>query len=536
MVPLFACSGTVNSSASDASNDGEGGGGGAGGDKGGAEAIKCEEQNISPRIWRLTPEQYRHTAALAFGINELETGSFPADPRDAKTGFPNGSQSLFLGGTLTNSVFTQTESFSGKAVKALSQQRPCMLASTVDETCVKGFVRDVGLRAFRRPLTDEEQTRFVALHQKQFSTLKAEGAAEALAQAFLLSPHMLYRFELGDGADKTTLSNYEMASALAYGLTDRPPSAQLLAAAAEGRLSDPKQRSEFAKGLAESTEAKEKFAQFLYWQMGLYKLDDKRAELGDGLVNSAVAEVKAFAKHVLDGESPTLETLYRAPTSFVDANLAPVYGLNEKPGSLTRVDLNPKERSGLFTQPGWLMASNGPIHRGKMIREMFLCQDIPLPPANAGNLIMQLPNTPKEWTQREKWNTFVEERAGCAACHVQFEPLGFPFERYDDKGKYRNENEHGRLIATDGKIEGAEDWSGEFDGVGDLVGKLLASPSGRNCFVQRYMTYVMGTPINNASSSCLTRDVGQKFADDGLNLQRLMVAGVTDNGFVTRAR
>lgn len=171
-----------------------------------------------------------------------------------------------------------------------------------------------------------------------------------------------------------------------------------------------------------------------------------------------------------------------------------------------------------------------------MIREMFLCQDIPLPPPNDGDLTMQLPETPKEWTQREKWDVFVEERAGCAACHRQFEPLGFPFERYDDKGKYRTKNEHGRVIATDGEIRGVDDWSGKFDGVTDLVNQILASTSGRNCFVQRYMTYVMGTAIENAAGSCMTRNVGRKFADDGLNLQGLMVAGVTDEAFITRSR
>ncbi|MDX2024135.1 MAG: DUF1588 domain-containing protein [Deltaproteobacteria bacterium] len=530
LVSLVACAGSVSGGPA----DGEGGAGGGGGD-GPPEERACEEQKIAPRIWRLTPEQYKRTVNAAFGLNEFDAKSFPADPRDAKTGFANGAQSAFLGGPLTNAVFNQTELFAAKAVKALSQRTPCMLASSVSESCVKDFVGSVGKRAFRRPLSAEEQQRFVDLHKAKVGTLKAQGAAELLVQALLMSPHMLYRFELGNGEAKTKLDNYEIASALSYGLTDRPPSDELLAAAEEGRLSDPKERESFAKGLVKTDEARTKFAQFLYWQMGLYKLEDKRNDLGDGLVNSAIAEVDAFAKDVLQSSEPTLTTLYKAPVSFVDSNLAPAYGVGGGT-ELKRTQLKEGERFGVFTQPGWLMATHGPIHRGKVIREMFLCQGIPLPPPNAGDLIMQLPQTPKEWTQREKWDVFVQERGGCAACHRQFEPLGFPFERYDDKGKFRSENEYGRAIATDGEIEGANDWSGKFDGLGDLVDQILASPSGRNCFVQRYMTYVMGTTIEDAESSCMTRDVGRKFANDGLNIEGLMVAGVTDEGFVSRAR
>lgn len=339
LLPAMACAGSIRSSSTDDPSEGSGGaggdagGGGSGGGGGGGsnEEPQCEQQHIPPRIWRLSPEQYKNTVAAAFGLDELDTRTFPADPRDSKTGFSNGAQSSFLGGTLTNAVFNQTEAFATKAVKTLAQRTPCMLTSPVTDGCVKNFVSDVGRRAFRRPLSEEEQQRFVDLHKSKVGTLKAEGAAEVLLQAFLMSPHMLYRFELGNGENATKLDGYEIASALSYGLTDRPPSDELMNAAEQGRLSDPKQRAEYAKALAKSTEAKAKFAAFLYSQMGLYRLEEKRNDLGDGLVDSAIAEVNAFAKDILDGSDPTLTALYKSPMSFIDSNLAPLYGVNGAP-------------------------------------------------------------------------------------------------------------------------------------------------------------------------------------------------------------
>src|SRR5262249_59846644 len=89
----------------------------------------------------------------------------------------------------------------------------------------------------------------------------------------------------------------------------------------------------------------------------------------------------------------TVPDLLTAKYTFVNANLAKVYGLSAPTAGQTwqRVDFTAgSTRAGLLTQ-GSLMAagshSDKPSNtrRGPMVREHLLCQDIPSPPPGVAN-------------------------------------------------------------------------------------------------------------------------------------------------------
>jgi len=96
-------------------------------------------------------------------------------------------------------------------------------------------------------------------------------------------------------------------------------------------------------------------------------------------------------------------------------------------------------RKGLLTHPAWLIAhaqnlETDPIHRGKWIREKLLAGTIPDVPITVDAVIP--PDHGRTMRQR------MEERTGaesCWRCHQKMDPLGFPFEGYDDFGRYRIE-------------------------------------------------------------------------------------------------
>jgi hypothetical protein len=523
---LLACTGAID----DGSDGGDGGEStpGTGGGAGPAEA--CAQDVIEPRLWRLTPEQYRNTFADAFGVTDFKVAELPLPVADARTGFHNDAAGNFLSGPLTNTMFSEAERVAAKVGGGLAKSHTCLQSTTVADDCLRAFINDTGRRAFRRPLDESEVGQYQQFFRDAVTDHGARGAAEMVVQALVLSPRFHHRSELGTDGQ---LAGWEIASALSYGIADSPPSAELLALADEGGLADPAERERIALELAATPRAREKMAHFVYWQLKLPRLDNARQTLGSALVDSMLAESNSFVVAVMESDTPTLERLYTASFSFIDDRLGPIYGVSGKPGALQRTELPPGERFGLFTQAGFLASLHGPVHRGRMLRESVLCQDIPAPPQDGGDLINQLPVTPTEWTQAEKWPVFVQERAGCAGCHSMFEPMGFAFEVYDESGKFRTQNEYGRTIDPASEVA-AEGWSGQFSDARDFIDQVVASDVGQTCFAQRYLTFALGRPAPAPKASCTTRNVARRFSESGTDLRELMAATAGDDGFVTR--
>ena len=106
----------------------------------------------------------------------------------------------------------------------------------------RAFVERFGLRAFRRPLTEVEVTRYTELFAQgptHHGDLDAFTAGVRLSlEAFLQSPHFLYR---GEGTTDEVggvykLGHHEMASRLSYLLWSTMPDDTLFAAAAADEL------------------------------------------------------------------------------------------------------------------------------------------------------------------------------------------------------------------------------------------------------------------------------------------------------------
>src|SRR5450755_1714830 len=116
-------------------------------------------------------------------------------------------------GTATDYVFSDAT----RAAAVL----PCVPTGTTDTACATKAIEAFGRRAFRRPLTDAETTRFVTLAM----TIAAKAGSSVLAGmrhavwAMLQSPSFLYRVELGAAsaadAGRLKYSDFENASRLA---------------------------------------------------------------------------------------------------------------------------------------------------------------------------------------------------------------------------------------------------------------------------------------------------------------------------------
>ena len=117
------------------------------------------------------------------------------------------------------------------------------------DACAMDYLNALAAKAYRRPLTTDEQTRFTDLYNNLRSqlvnnyqvTLSVEEATGNAVYALLMSPQLLWRWELGGTETSTSppgvyLTDAELASSLSFFLTDRPPDDMLLADVQAGTL------------------------------------------------------------------------------------------------------------------------------------------------------------------------------------------------------------------------------------------------------------------------------------------------------------
>ncbi|MEZ5299530.1 MAG: DUF1588 domain-containing protein [Verrucomicrobiales bacterium] len=126
----------------------------------------------------------------------------------------------------------------------------------------------------------------------------------------------------------------------------------------------------------------------------------------------------------------------------IDSATSAAYNLGEEEADAIRrgqgdlVALPEDQRAGMLTHPAWLVAFSGnfdndPIRRGKWIRERLLADLVPDIPIEVDAKVPEDPHR----TLRQRLDIVREEK--CWRCHKQMNPLGEPFESYDDFGKFR---------------------------------------------------------------------------------------------------
>lgn len=222
-------------------------------------------------------------------------------------------------------------------------------------------------------------------------------------------------------------------------------------------------------------------------------------------------------------------------------------------------------RVGMLTHPAWLVAHSGnfdtdPIRRGKWIREHLLADTIPEIPIGVDAALVEDPHK----TLREKLEKTT--RAECWRCHKQMNPLGLPFEAYDDFGRFQDEVFYtvdreiaGTFFEREAKIKQAKQkkqpevqfttqpidtrgaltgsGSAELDGdvkdVQDLMQRLARSDRVRQSFVRHAFRYWMGrNETLNDSPTLMAADKAYVKSDG--SFKELLVALLTSDSFLMR--
>ena len=405
--------------------------------------------------------------------------------------------------------------------------RPC---AGKPASCGVDLIDRLAPRAFRRPLTGPEST--------QYRDLAAADLVGAL-QAVLVSPHFLYRSELGVPAgDRFQLTPHETATALSYALVGTTPSDALLAAAAAGELDDAAGRERWARTLLADPRARDQLGEMvLQWVGGQDVLTvDKRADLYPGFdapVRRALAmETRRFGAHVAFDGSHRFADLLVADYTVLDAQAAAFYGTP----ATGRVPYTDGRRAGVLGHASLLATTahsdqTSPIRRGLLVRRNLLCEELPPPPPFAGGV----PAVDPHATTRERFAMHTANPQ-CASCHKFIDGVGFGLEHFDPVGRWRD-TDAGAAIDASGDLTDVErlgsNTSARYATVPELAAILAGSKAAPSCFARQYLRYTRGLH-ETLAQRCDRLWLEQKWAESGHDLRDLIVQSVLSPAFVER--
>ncbi len=466
------------------------------------------------RSGRLTHTQYDRTVSDLLYLDVAVSNEFEADPVFA--GYDNSIENLAVAGRLGRDYRRAAEQLAARAVgdaTAYKRLAPCASTPT---TCGAEFVQAFGRRAYRRPLTAQEQTTYAQLHVAG-ATLVASGDAfkdgvQVVIEAMLQSPKFLYRNELTqdqqpDGFLK--LGGDEVAQRLSYMAWNTMPDEALFEAAASGKLNDPAGVAQELTRLWSDPRARQPVADFhQQWLQTDRYFDLSRDPTQFPKFSSALGpllqqEATAFIDHVVFDLRRGFPTLMGAPFSFVNAQLAPLYGLSGAFGpELQKAELDPATRKGLLTQLGFLASHSypgetSPIHRGVFVYRRILCKTVPDPVGiDTSQGKVENPRTTREAVQIQTSQT------GCVNCHQLFNPLGFAFEHFDAVGQVRR-MDRSNPVDTTGQTMAIDGETVTFQSASELIAAIGTSNDARRCYSDNLLRYALGRETTPADAQTI---------------------------------
>lgn len=503
---------------------------------------------VTTRLPRLTHRQYDATVRDLLGVDVGASVEFLRDPDFA--GYDNDEEALKVTGRLARDYRRAAE-----ALAEIASDNGTIVARLVPcdrfadpEGCARTFVQSFVGKAYRRPLDEEEVTRYLALFAR--GALVGDGpdafveGVQLVVEAALQSPNFLYRVErseaIGDDGN-VALDGWEIASRLSYMLWGTMPDDALFAAADAGELQTPEQVRAQALRMLEDPRAEDVVADFHDQWLQLDGVQDLSRDpallpdFGPDTVAGMRLETDMFVRYVVFEMDGGLRDLLTAPIAFPNDALAPIYGLAGTGNPVPeRVDLDPEERAGLLTQPSFLAThaafrETSPIQRGVFLHRQILCTDLPDPPANVNRDPSSYQGEAR--TTRERVEGFTSP-AECQVCHAVINPPGFAFEGFDAVGRRRLED-NGVPVDTTGTLELASG-SMPFDDAVDLVHVLAEADEVRRCYARNWFRYARArTP--DRGDSCDIDHLADVLEANGSSVKDLLVEITQTRGFLVRA-
>ncbi|MEN0064183.1 MAG: DUF1592 domain-containing protein [Myxococcota bacterium] len=520
-----------------------------------------------PPLRRLTPTEYNHTIRDLFGfsIDEPWPDVEGFDDNDGQAAWPwrfpadipiHGFEGIAEGQVASSYLIEQYQAaadhFSQFALAA-----PAFWTCEDRPACAEDSVVRFAHRAWRRPLTTNEQARITAFHQTAVAEQGVDDGTRLAVMGILQAPQFLYRVEDADSRDA-----FALASRLSYLLWDSMPDPELFEAAATGKLQTKAHVTKQVRRMLAHPKARTAIVAFHEQWLGIDEVYSNRAArqayapaylpeiVGasqGGLANESVEEVwssylvgaqaamvreaQLFLERTVFEGPGTLGTLLTDHHGYAtrlrglgDNDTFRLYGVTAgdalpleviheslDDGNLTYdftyvpVTFPVDQRSGVLTLGATLAARAHPVHpapvlRGVFVLERLACENMGQPPDGAA---LEAPPdaVSASSTNRERLDA-ITNAAPCASCHDRINPLGYAFENYDSLGGWR-EVDNGSAVDASGVLRLTGEPEVPFNDAVELGRALARSDRVHDCYAEQWMRYAFGTDISSSDPTLL---------------------------------
>ncbi len=377
-----------------------------------------------------------------------------------------------------------------------------------ERPCAEEIVTRLATRAYRRPLTGTDVADLMAFYEAGLHGGGWETGIRTALQATLASPDFVFRLERPAGAVKPgenyRISDVALASRLAFFLWAGPPDDELIALAAEGKLSDPDVLDAQTRRMLADPRSESLATRFAALWLRLQDMDQVQPDAFwfpnfDRQLADAMRRETELLFDSLVREDRSFFDLFTADYTFVNERLARHYSLPNVAGhEFRRVPLTDDRRRGLFGHGSVLMLTSmanrtSPVLRGKWVLEVILGVPPPPPPPAVPDLDETATVIDgRALTTRERMEIH-RTNPTCNACHRFMDPLGLALDNFDVIGKWRI-RENGMPLDTRGEM-----WDGtQVSSPQGLRAALLDLPIPlARTFTENLMAYALGRRVEH---------------------------------------
>ncbi|HEU5074907.1 MAG TPA: DUF1592 domain-containing protein [Polyangiaceae bacterium] len=499
---------------------------------------------VTSQIPRLKNAHYDNIVRDILGVTTLASGALPSSLLNTDS---IGAMNTFMWDAYQNAARTIAAE-----VMAGDNRANFIACDPAAANCLQDTIVSFGRKAFRRPLTEAEVNRFMALSTAA-ATATPPGTPEEVAQttleAFLLSPSFLPVNELNTTQEGTyyTLTSHEVATRLALTLWGTVPDAELDAAADANMLTTKEQiLAQAERMLALREKAGHQIGEVHRNYLALNddaghwfkeRPDPAKYPLYKPEADDAMrAELDLFFEDVAYSGG-SFKDIFLSNIGYVNQDTAPLYGVTATGTEMTRVELDPTTRPGFLTRVGFLSSHahatmTSPILRGAYIIKNIIGSDQELIPDDAA---LMTPPPEGEFPTEREYVTELTNKDACRGCHhVYINPPGFVLEGFDAAGGVQATDPRGGAIDTTAEVLfGAE--TKTISTPLQLMEEIVKGDFARRGYAEKVVAGATGR-LPNANDACLVDELNTKLTTDGYTILDLFADLTQADSFRLRNR
>lgn len=390
-----------------------------------------------------------------------------------------------------------------------------------DAAHARDIIRRFATRAFRRPLTQAEETAIFGVYRAAAASGRnfRDSVKDALVVT-LTMPQFLFLVEKSASSAPEPLDGYELASKLSYFLWNGPPDGRLLQLAATGKLRG-QLDAEVKRMVADA-----RFSGFLnefvpqWLQLDKFQVlePDRRQfpDLTHAMRGNLIREPVELVRYLVAKNLPA-SNLVKSDFVVVNEAVAGYYGLGGKVNSgFNFVAIKPErpDLGGLMTDAAVLAGlsdgrESNPVRRGAWLARKIIAEPPPNPPPN----VPPLQEDTKGLTLRQRIEQHRSAPA-CRSCHARIDPWGIALEGYDAAGRLKTAAVDTSSTLPDGT---------SVAGMNELKQYLAGPRMDQVAFsvLKHLATYAAGRSLSYAELDYLKRD-GLRLKKDGYRLEDMI--------------